>query len=109
MLEKLGCSVDVAANGEEAVRMWASMPYDLVFMDCQMPELDGFGATGRIRAAEPPGTRIPVVAMTANAMVGDREKCIEAGMDDYLPKPIKFKHLAKMIDKVWAGHMESPQ
>ncbi|NUM56103.1 MAG: response regulator [Candidatus Hydrogenedentes bacterium] len=88
MLERLGCSVDVAGNGKEAVSMVQRNAYDLVFMDCQMPEMDGYEATGEIRRAQAESERIPIVAMTANAMQGDRERCIESGMDDYISKPI---------------------
>ena len=94
MLEKLGCRVDVAANGLEAVRMIESFPYDLVFMDCQMPELDGYGATEEIRRREAStGSHLPVIALTAHAMTGDRERCLAPGMDDYLSKPIRHRDL----------------
>ena len=97
MLEKLGCRVDVAADGREAVEMWRLCPYDLIFMDCQMPEMDGYEATAQIRRDSPAG-HVPIVAMTANAMKGDREKCIEAGMDDYLSKPVNIKALASALE-----------
>ena len=102
MLEKMGCRVDVAGNGREALASWGRAPYDMIFMDCQMPEMDGYEATGEIRRQEPAGTRIPVVALTANAMQGDREVCLKAGMDDYLSKPIKPDALRGMLSK-WAG------
>ena len=89
MLELLGCEVELADNGLAAVTALAAGDHDLVFMDCQMPELDGFEATIRIRAREATaGTRVPIVAMTAGAMVGDREHCLAVGMDDYIAKPI---------------------
>ncbi len=87
MLERLGCEVELANNGREAIDMLERGEYDLVFMDCQMPELDGFEATAEIRRRY--GREIPIVAMTANAMEGDRERCIAAGMDDYISKPVK--------------------
>jgi CheY-like chemotaxis protein len=89
MLQKLGISVDVAATGVEALDALIGVSYDLILMDCQMPEMDGYEATRRIRERERGKRRIPVVAMTANAMVGDREKCLEAGMDDHIPKPVR--------------------
>jgi CheY-like chemotaxis protein len=91
MLEKMGHAVHVVSNGLQAVKSlaYSGGRYDLVFMDCQMPEMDGFTATREIRKAEIiSGRHIPVIAMTANAMSGDREACIAAGMDDYIPKPI---------------------
>src|SRR5262249_46491570 len=100
LLEKLGCRIDVAANGHEAITMLAQMAYDLVFMDCQMPEMDGFAATEAIRQREVcSGQHIPIIAMTANALQGDRERCLEAGMDDYISKPVKPEALAVMLRK----------
>ncbi len=90
MLERLGCRVDVAADGAEAVMMAAQFPYDLIFMDVQMPVFDGLEATRRIRAS---GAKVKIVAMTANAMEGDRERCLAAGMDDYVSKPITVQAL----------------
>jgi signal transduction histidine kinase/DNA-binding response OmpR family regulator len=104
LLERLGCRVDVACNGHEALKMAQSIPFDLVFMDCQMPEMDGFEATRAIRAWErasriepSPATRLPIVALTANAMQGDRERCLEAGMDDYITKPLARADLQRVL------------
>ena len=99
MLEKLGSSVEVADNGEDAIRMVEQGTYDLVFMDCQMPKMDGYEATSRIRRIEGPSRLIPIIAMTAHAMAGDREKCLRAGMDDYLSKPIQKGAVLDMIRK----------
>jgi CheY-like chemotaxis protein len=102
ILEKLGCGVDLAVNGAEAVTMTSESCYDLILMDCQMPELDGYEATAAIRQrAAGSGRHTPIVAMTANAMVGDREKCLAAGMDDYLPKPIRPAELVAKVTE-WA-------
>jgi two-component system, sensor histidine kinase and response regulator len=97
LLEKLGCRVDVAGNGKEAVEMIETFPFDIVFMDCQMPEMDGFEATRAIRQRESGKTHQVIVAVTANAMQGDREKCISAGMDDYISKPIARSELDQMM------------
>jgi len=99
MLSTLGCRVDVVANGVEAAAAAENGNYDIVFMDCQMPELDGYGATRQIRSSEAGRKRVPVVAMTANAMQGDREKCIAAGMDDYVSKPVKRDELEVVVSK----------
>jgi two-component system sensor histidine kinase/response regulator len=100
MLEKLGCRVDVAANGREALDALLQCPYDLVFMDCRMPEMDGYAATVAVREREQQtGSHIPIIAMTANAMQGDRETCLEAGMDDYVSKPVQAAELLAMLHK----------
>jgi signal transduction histidine kinase/DNA-binding response OmpR family regulator len=101
LLEKLGFRVDMAANGKEAVEMWEKLPYDLILMDCQMPEMDGLEATQAIRQreSEDKRSRIPIVAMTASAMQGDRELCLAVGMDDYLSKPVKSTDLQSVLDR----------
>jgi PAS domain S-box-containing protein len=99
MLERLDCRVDVAANGEEALEMLSRFPYDLVFMDCLMPGMDGFEATREIRRLEGGRRRIPIIAVTALAMKGDRERCLAAGMDDYVGKPVKLEHLQAALER----------
>ncbi|GIV15299.1 MAG: hypothetical protein KatS3mg022_0734 [Armatimonadota bacterium] len=100
MLQRLGCSVEIATNGREAVEMIADRAYDIVFMDIQMPEMDGIEATHLIRERERrTGNHLPIIAMTAHAMEGDRERCLSAGMDDYLSKPVKIDLLAQMVEK----------
>jgi len=99
LLEKLGCRVDVAANGREAVEMVDLLPYDAIFMDCQMPEMDGFEATQEIRRREGSSVHRPIIAMTANAMQGDRERCLDAGMDDYVSKPIRKADLTEALKR----------
>jgi CheY-like chemotaxis protein len=104
LLERLGCSVDVAQNGAEAVDMSNGSEYAAIFMDCQMPEVDGYEATGRIRRREADGgEHVPIVAMTANTMEGDRERCIDAGMDDYLPKPLRPAELEGALRRALNG------
>ncbi len=99
MLEKAGASVDVAPNGREAVRLFGIRKYDLVLMDCQMPEMDGYDATRAIRASEKGlnDPNLPIVALTANALEGDREACLAAGMSDFLAKPLKQESLVKLL------------
>jgi CheY-like chemotaxis protein len=97
LLQNLGCTVDVVANGREAVEMIAGISYDLVLMDVQMPEMDGFAATGEVRKNGGPHTGVPIVAMTANAMAGDRERCLAAGMNDYLSKPVHPSDLQRVL------------
>ncbi len=99
VLSKLGMRCETAADGEEAVRLCQQQRYDMVFMDCQMPVMDGYEATAQIRKLENEGQRLPmpIIAMTANAMEGDREKCLDAGMDDYLPKPVSLEQLRNTV------------
>ncbi len=102
-LEVLGCQVEVRANGQEALDSLEEQQFDLVLMDCEMPIMDGYEATKRLREREKrQGGHIPVIALTAHAMDGDRERTLEAGMDDYLSKPFKLETLSAMLQK-WAG------
>jgi CheY-like chemotaxis protein len=105
MLEKLGCRVDVVANGLEAVEAVSRIAYDCVFMDCQMPEMDGYEATVALRQHEKQTRRsIPIIAMTANAMQGDREQCLAVGMNDYVSKPVNTDDLSTVLRKwVWSS------
>ena len=103
MFAKFGCEVDVSNHGQEALQRLEEREYDIIFMDCQMPVLDGFEATERIRALEGPAQHTPIVAMTAHAMAGDREKCLAAGMDDYQSKPIKLDALETVLLKYCSG------
>ena len=119
ILKKLGLSADAVANGAEAVRAVESIPYDLVLMDVQMPEMDGLEATRIIRNSKPesgvhpvagsgiPVSRIPIIAMTAHAMQGDRERCLEAGMNDYISKPVAPLALAEVLEK-WLPQDDDP-
>jgi PAS domain S-box-containing protein len=98
-LERLGCRVDVAANGREAVEMADKFGYDLILMDWRMPEMDGCAATAEIRVRQSRGRRCPIVAITAHAMAGAREECLQAGMDDYVTKPVKPATLRQILEK----------
>jgi CheY-like chemotaxis protein len=102
LLEKNGCRTDLAGNGKEAVEAAAARRYDLILMDVQMPELDGFAATEQIRRLEGGIRHTPIAAMTANAMTGDREKCLAAGMDDYISKPVRLRDLERTLER-WLG------
>ncbi|MFH1842380.1 MAG: two-component regulator propeller domain-containing protein [bacterium] len=99
MLESLGCQVDLARDGAMGVQEALARPYDLILMDVQMPEMDGYEATQHIRAQEPADERVPIVAMTANAMPHHRTECLAAGMDDYLAKPLRSEQFADMLEK----------
>ncbi|MDS3859191.1 response regulator [Thermosynechococcaceae cyanobacterium BACA0444] len=99
-LKNLGYGADVVSNGLEAVLAWETVGYDLIFMDCQMPEMDGFEATRQIRAKEQrTATHVPIIALTANAMPEDRQRCYGAGMDDYLSKPVRKQDLAAKLQQ----------
>jgi PAS domain S-box-containing protein len=106
-LERLGCQVVLAGDGRQGVEAYQLGTFDLIFMDCQMPEMDGFEATRAIRALEHDGTRIPIVAVTANAMSGDREMCVAAGMDDYVTKPVKAQAIATAVHR-WLPDAAAP-
>jgi signal transduction histidine kinase/DNA-binding response OmpR family regulator len=99
VLEKLGCRVDLASNGQEAVAMAQALQYDIILMDCSMPEMDGYEATAELRRSLSQGQRLPIVALTAHAMPEDRAKCIAAGMDDYLSKPVDPALVRKVLDR----------
>ncbi|MEZ0326043.1 MAG: response regulator [Fimbriimonas sp.] len=100
LLERQGCSVDLAGNGQEAIAWLAKERCDLVLMDCQMPIMDGLEATRQIRSSEAAAKQVPIIAVTANAMPGDREKCLAAGMDDYVPKPIRIEALTNALARL---------
>ena len=102
-LERCGCVVEVASDGREALEMLAARHYDAVLMDCQMPGMDGYQATAELRARENGGPRMPVIAMTARAMEGDRLRCLAAGMDDYITKPIRREQLTETLQRLIAA------
>jgi CheY-like chemotaxis protein len=106
LLEKAGHRVSLAVNGIEAVTMWREGDFDLILMDVQMPEVDGFEATRQIRLEEQTtGRHVPIVATTAHAMTGDRERCLLAGMDDYLSKPIHRQELLAVLARLDANRL----
>ncbi len=97
MLKRLGCDVEQAAGGVEALNRLAVEHYDLLLLDCQMPDIDGYEVARRLRASEAPGKHLPIAAMTADAMVGTRQRCLDAGMDEYLSKPLDIKRLTEVL------------
>jgi CheY-like chemotaxis protein len=104
ILQRIGCQVTIASTGREAVQCATTAVFDIIFMDVQMPEMGGFEATGLIRAHEQQsGQHVPIIAMTAHAMKGDRERCVEAGMDDYLSKPVDSKRLIAVVQALTAN------
>ena len=98
-LEVLGYQADAVEDGRQVLQALDEAAYDLVLMDCQMPELDGFEATRRIRRQERGSRHLPVIAVTAHAIKGDRERCLEAGMDDYLAKPFRVEQLSALLER----------
>jgi CheY-like chemotaxis protein/HPt (histidine-containing phosphotransfer) domain-containing protein len=109
ILERLGLRADPVANGNEVLAAVEAIRYDLVLMDVQMPEMDGFEATAAIRRKEKDrGKHIPIIAMTSHAMFGDRDRCLDAGMDDYVSKPIRSEDLVAAIER-WLGKARVPQ
>ena len=103
-LAELGHNAVAVGNGFEALAALDEIEYDAVLMDCQMPEMDGYEATRQIRRHEKEGRRTPIIAMTASAMAGDRERCLAAGMDDYISKPIKLHVVAAVLER-WLGRV----
>ena len=104
ILEKLGCRVDTAENGEIGVRMFAARNYDAVFMDCQMPVMDGFEATRRIRNQANGQPCPPIIAVTANVLPDDRTRCYQSGMDDMIDKPVHPNDFAEALAR-WCGYV----
>ncbi|MEI6890738.1 MAG: response regulator [Pontiella sp.] len=99
ILRKAGCIVDIANNGQDAVDQIQQERYDLVLMDCQMPIMDGFEATTKIRAMSEPICNIPIIAITAQAMADDKQRCLDGGMNDYIPKPVNQHTLIRLINQ----------
>jgi len=110
MLTKRGHKVTVAENGKKVLEIINRQVFDVILMDIQMPQMDGYEATGKIRQQEKnTGRHIPIIAMTAHALKGDREKCIEAGMDDYISKPVKMQELVRIVEKSPVLHRDTGQ
>ena len=102
LLKRLGYTADMVANGREAVDAMQATLYDVVLMDCQMPEMDGYEATVRIRAWEKDGRHVRIIALTADVLTGVRDRCLACGMDDYLAKPIRAGELARKLEECTA-------
>ena len=99
LLGKMGYNIDIANDGVEAIDMWRSKRYDLILMDCQMPNMDGYEASQNIREQEGSSGRIPIIALTANASDQDREKCLASGMDEVITKPYRKRELTDVLDR----------
>jgi CheY-like chemotaxis protein len=106
ILQRAGFDIDLVADGNEALEAHRAHPYDLILMDCQMPTMDGFEASRLIRQSDQPQPII--IAVTANALVGERERCLSAGMDDYLSKPFQAEQLVAVVRKWVVGRGRTP-
>jgi two-component system sensor histidine kinase/response regulator len=102
MLAKMGHRITLATNGLEAVEQWRQSEFDLILMDVQMPEMNGLLATRQIRREEALGIHVPIVAMTASAMSEDRDRCLAAGMDDFISKPVSYQVIEEMISATFS-------
>ena len=109
LLSHLHYEAEIAVNGLEALEMVQNRAYDVVLMDCQMPVMDGYEASKAIRKIETGATRIPIIAVTANALPGEREKCLAAGMDDYLAKPVSKEALEGAIERWFSAPVEASE
>ena len=107
-LTRNGFEPELAAGGAEAIRLAGAQKYDAILMDLQMPDVDGFTATQRIRAAEPPGHRTPILALTACITKGTREKCLAMGMDEYLTKPLDLRKFKALLERFIASASQPP-
>jgi two-component system sensor histidine kinase/response regulator len=107
MLKRFGCRTDAVSNGEEALDLIRQKHYDLVLMDCQMPIMDGWATAAAIRELEHGAPRVPIIALTANALSGDKERCLQAGMDDYISKPLSLIELHTQLTK-WIAPQRLP-
>lgn len=106
---QLGCEVDLAKNGEEVIDRHTVNQYDIIFMDCDMPLMDGYQATKNIRSTEHSRSSLihtPIIALTGKVMANDKQRCLEAGMDDYITKPIRIEHAADMIEKYCVNRID---
>jgi CheY-like chemotaxis protein len=101
VLSKLGYEVEIANNGREAIEMTSLTDYAIVFMDCQMPEIDGYAATATIRRREAHHRHTTIIAMTAHTMIGDRDKCLASGMDEFIPKPLRRANIQDICDQLF--------
>jgi CheY-like chemotaxis protein len=106
VLERLGFRAHVVNDGREALQALSTQRYDAVLMDCQMPDIDGYEATAEIRLREGEGRHLPIIAMTANSMAEDRERCLDAGMDDYIAKPVRSQTLSEVLSR-WIGREQA--
>jgi CheY-like chemotaxis protein len=109
LLSHLGHSVDIVSNGREAVAAAGRGCYDAILMDCHMPEMSGYEATRLMRQQDHPGRRPPIIALTASALAGDRARCLESGMDDYISKPVNLETLSRVLDEWLADPVETPE